>query len=206
MFKLKSLKHFNKILDFQTVFYCHNRNVLLIFSLLCTIIVLTQQAVAFPKPQTSSSNFSFSAYESLPQVSGSGIVEDETTFNQDLDVLTPGQQVINAVPDKERGDFVMYELAIALKKIENEENEINYQRRLRNLENVKEFYEKNLTVLENVPFYENFSKDLLQWIQQELNLTHQNIYYQLRSRSQLLCTSEGVCYNPKNIGCYCCPF
>ncbi|KNC34547.1 hypothetical protein FF38_00522 [Lucilia cuprina] len=213
----------------QNMFGCRNRFVLLIFSLLCTIIVLTQQAVALTIPTSqrasgsspSFSTASFSSSESLvmilPQVNASegkmlSVLEQETSFNNNndnmavlVDVLTPGQQVINAVPDKERGDFIMYELAIALKE-SKEVEELSKGRWLKNLEDVEEFYGKKLTKLENVPIYENFPQDLLQWIEQKFNLTHQNVYNQLRSRSQLLCTSDGVCYNSKNIGCYCCPF
>lgn len=48
----------------------------------------------------------------------------------------------------ERGDFVMYELAIALKKTDLEhENEEHYLRWLRNLEDVEEFYGKKVTEL-----------------------------------------------------------
>ncbi|KAI8118734.1 hypothetical protein CVS40_9699 [Lucilia cuprina] len=211
------------------MFGCRNRFVLLIFSLLCTIIVLTQQAVALTIPTSqrasgsspSFSTASFSSSESLvmilPQVNASegkmlSVLEQETSFNNNndnmavlVDVLTPGQQVINAVPDKERGDFIMYELAIALKE-SKEVEELSKGRWLKNLEDVEEFYGKKLTKLENVPIYENFPQDLLKWIEQKFNLTHQNVYNQLRSRSQLLCTSDGVCYNSKNIGCYCCPF
>ncbi|XP_046808416.1 uncharacterized protein LOC111688351 [Lucilia cuprina] len=108
------------------MFGCRNRFVLLIFSLLCTIIVLTQQAVALTIPTSqrasgsspSFSTASFSSSESLvmilPQVNASegkmlSVLEQETSFNNNndnmavlVDVLTPGQQVINAVPDKER--------------------------------------------------------------------------------------------------------
>lgn len=101
------------MLDVQNVFCCHNRFVLLIFSLLCTIIVLTQQSVALtipPQPATASSSSSASSYESLvmifPEVSGSNDnnkmaseLEEGTGFNKKAaDVLTPGQQVVNAVP------------------------------------------------------------------------------------------------------------
>ncbi|XP_065360859.1 uncharacterized protein LOC135954596 [Calliphora vicina] len=223
MFKLKTSAQRSpalSTLNFQNMFCYRNRFVLLIFSLLCTIIVLTQPAVALTIPaQPALVSFSSPASSSseslvmiLPQVNGSkgkmasSVLEQEFSFNKAVvDVLTPGQQVINAVPDKERGDFIMYELAIALSETDDVDV-VNEERWLNNLEDVVEFYGNKLTVLKNVPIYENFSQDLLQWIEQKFNLTHQNVYNQLRSRSQLLCTSDGVCYNSKNIGCYCCPF
>lgn len=120
MFKLKTLAHrspASSTLSFENMFCYRNRFVLLIFSLLCTIIVLTQPAVALtipPQPASfSSSNSSSSASSSspeslvmiLPQVNGSNgkmassVLQLETSFNKAVDVLTPGQQVINAVPD-----------------------------------------------------------------------------------------------------------
>lgn len=61
-------------------------------------------------------------------------------------------------------------------------------------------------VLQNVPIHGNFAEELLRWLMDEFHFTHQDVYNQLRSRSTLWCTSDGVCYSPKDVVCFCCPF
>lgn len=51
-----------------------------------------------------------------------------------------------AVCFAERGDFIMYELAIALRETDDVDV-VNQERWLMNLDDVKEFYGNNLTVL-----------------------------------------------------------
>ncbi|TMW54218.1 hypothetical protein DOY81_000717 [Sarcophaga bullata] len=189
------------ILNFQRGFY----KSLLIISLYCccwyTLIVAAPQAVAFPtdslmmfQPQV---NASTGMALSHVQAAYLGSEEEQT-------MLTPGQQVINAVPDNERGDFIMYELAIALQQVE--EMDVTLSRYLRNLEDIVEHYGRKLTNLKNVPIYGKFPADLLHWLESEFNLNHRSVYNQLRSRSPVMCNAEGVCYSSDKIGCLCCPF
>lgn len=84
----------------QTKICCCNHYVLLIFSLLCTIIVLTQTAVALPKP-SSSSSLPASTANATTNTRMLSVLEQDTKLQRiKTGVLTPGQQVINAVPDK----------------------------------------------------------------------------------------------------------
>ncbi|KAH8303633.1 hypothetical protein KR018_009185 [Drosophila ironensis] len=134
--------------------------------------------------------------------------------------LSPGQQVLAAVPASERLGFLLYQLALPINPAAAEQ-----------LEEVQvveqqEFLDPNWLAamaneFQNVPVYESFPLDLRHWLMDSYGISATDVFHswsamtrngQARSghksnpRSQVICTTEGQCYEVNKIVTTCCPF
>ncbi|XP_013111122.2 uncharacterized protein LOC106089715 [Stomoxys calcitrans] len=146
-------------------------------------------------PLMTSSSLQFNSGTSLSELPLSSVAA--SVVGEEMTILTP-QMVINAVPEKDRSCFLEYQMARAIYGLSDSENNT--------MEDIIEHYENERPQIKNVPIYENFAADLLQWLTETFHLSPEDVYNQLRSRSPLMCTSDGVCYSSDDLACFCCPF
>ncbi|KAH8368632.1 hypothetical protein KR084_001962 [Drosophila pseudotakahashii] len=139
--------------------------------------------------------------------------------------LSPGQRVLAAVPASGRPSFLLYQLALAINSAAGlaapmlQEVEV-----VDVVENQEQFLLANpdpnwLAAMANefqsVPVYETFPADLQNWLTDGYGISATDIYHswsragfggRSTSRTQLICTADGQCYEVNKIVTACCPF
>ncbi|XP_039966874.1 uncharacterized protein LOC120778892 [Bactrocera tryoni] len=121
-----------------------------------------------------------------------------------------GQAVIDAVPLAERAAFIRYNLAKAVSRFNSTDNNAtgrSVEPRLF-LQPSALLSPTQLLEFENIPTYPEFGEDVFYWLRDTLEVTEDNLYSLLNTRSGgfLLCTEDGICYDAPNLGAICCPF
>ncbi|XP_018789959.1 PREDICTED: uncharacterized protein LOC108969606 [Bactrocera latifrons] len=120
-----------------------------------------------------------------------------------------GQAVIDAVPLAERAAFIRYNLAKAVSRFNSAANNAtdrSAESRLF-LQPSALLSPTQLLEFENIPTYPEFGEDVFYWLRDTLEVTEDNIYSLLNTRSGgfLICTEDGICYDAPYLG-ICCPF
>ncbi|EDW79996.1 uncharacterized protein Dwil_GK12299 [Drosophila willistoni] len=145
--------------------------------------------------------------------------------------LTPAQHILAAVPAAERGNFLLYQLALAI----NSGNFLDLET-IHEDELMEELNSNWLAAMANefqhIEVYDGFPIDLQNWLMDSYGLSVTDVYHSSwwrsrsssmsRSRStgngngnanangyntrQQMCTAEGQCYDMAQIVTVCCPF
>ncbi|KAH8380430.1 hypothetical protein KR009_010673 [Drosophila setifemur] len=144
--------------------------------------------------------------------------------------FTPGQRVLAAVPPSERVSFLLYQLALAINSGVGgggggfQEVEEVVEQVVENQEHYQaEYPDPNWLAamaneFQNVPIYESFPADLQHWLTDSYGISATDVYWnnwqkrfgrsrgRSTTRGQLICTTDGQCYEVDKIVTACCPF
>ncbi|XP_017058918.1 uncharacterized protein LOC108099804 [Drosophila ficusphila] len=139
--------------------------------------------------------------------------------------LSPGQRVLAGVPASGRTRFLLYQLASAINSAVGLEPPT-----LQEVEVVDVVEDQEQFLLEgpdpnwlaamanefqNVPVYETFPADLQSWLMDGYGISATDVYRswnralfggRAATRTQLICTADGQCYEVNKIVTACCPF
>ncbi|XP_017071979.1 uncharacterized protein LOC108108436 [Drosophila eugracilis] len=141
--------------------------------------------------------------------------------------LSPGQKVLAAVPPSGRTSFLLYQLAMAINSaaglevptvqdvevVDVVEQQDQEQFLLANPD--PNWLAAMANEFQSVPVYETFPTDLQNWLMDGYGISATDVYHswtrpgfgrRSSTRSQLICTSDGQCYEVNKIVTACCPF
>ncbi|XP_005190742.2 uncharacterized protein LOC101900933 isoform X1 [Musca domestica] len=169
--------------------------------ILCSLALLTNKSLGL--------SVSHRTYSSRMAASLAGQIKNGSqpssvlVIGEEADVLTPGQMVFGAIPEQDRGNFLLYQIAMGLFRMPELATKENM---VRSLGDWIDYFEERHPAFKDVPTYQGFAGDLLHWLMEKFQLTPEDVHNQLRGRTPLMCTSAGVCYSPNDVVCFCCPF
>ncbi|XP_033160219.1 uncharacterized protein LOC117141047 [Drosophila mauritiana] len=163
-----------------------------------------------------------SVFASLPEELR-GVAGPESRM--DVLGLSPGQRVLAAVPASGRTSFLLYQLALAINSAAGLEAPTMQEVEVVDVVETQEQFlpaspDPNwLAAMANefqsVPVYETFPADLQNWLMDGYGISATDFYHswsragfgsRSSSRTQLICTADGQCYEVNKIVTACCPF
>ncbi|EDV51938.1 uncharacterized protein LOC6546217 [Drosophila erecta] len=141
--------------------------------------------------------------------------------------LSPGQRVLAAVPASGRTNFLLYQLAAAINSAAGLESPtmqevevvdvVEHQEQFLLASPDPNWLAAMANEFQSVPVYETFPADLQHWLMDGYGISATDFYHgwsragfgrsrRSSSRTQLICTPDGQCYEVNKIVTACCPF
>jgi len=107
-------------------------------------------------------------------------------------VITEAQSFFDTIPLQDRDNFIIYYLDKGLR-----------QKWSSTMEDVLDV-QSNFSKFDDLVAPENFSANLLNWVQEEFLMLDEDISKLIADR--LVCFENGRCINPSDVGFNCCPY